>query len=102
MNKYEFRRKNYNKAVNNAKKSLQELEDNLIIKEKETKSGLFSKKVIIEVIQKEEVVEFLKEYIKELTKNMGLNINLEVKKRSNNVNITIYADNKSILIGKNC
>lgn len=101
MKKYEFSGKNYDEAVNNAKISLQELEDNLIIKEKETKSGLFSKKVIIEVIQKEDVVEFLKEYIKELTKNMGLNINLEVKKRSNNVNITIYADNNSILIGKN-
>lgn len=101
MKKYEFSGKNYDEAVNNAKISLQELEDNLIIKEKETKSGLFSKKVIIEVIPKEEVVEFLKEYIKELTKNMGLNINLEVKKREKNVSITIYADNNSILIGKN-
>lgn len=101
MHKYEFSGKNYEEAVNNAKISLQELEDELIIKEKEVKGGLFNKKVIIEVIQKDEVVEFLKEYIKELTKNMGLSTNLEVKKRENNVNITIYADNNSILIGKN-
>lgn len=101
MRKYEFSGKNYEEAVNNAKISLQELEDELIIKEKETKSGLFSKKVIIEVIPKSEVVEFLKEYIKELTKNMGLNTNIEIKKREKNINITIYADNNSILIGKN-
>ena len=101
MHKYEFSGKNYDEALNKAKITLQELEDELIIKEKETKSGLFGKKIIIEVIQKNEVIEFLKEYIKELTKNMGLSINLEVKKREKNVNITIYADNNSILIGKN-
>lgn len=101
MDKHEFSGKSYDEAVNNAKISLQELEENLVIKEKECKTGLFTKKVTIEVVTREEVIEFLKEYIKELIKKMGLSANLEVKKREKSVNIVIYADNNSILIGKN-
>lgn len=101
MKKYEFSGKTYEEAVNTAKIELQELEDQLIIKEKETKTGLFNKKVTIEVIRKAEILDFVKEYIKELTKNIGINVNLEVKKREDFINITLYADNNSILIGKN-
>ena len=90
-------------AINNAKVALQELEENLYIKELEVKSGLFNKKVEIEVIRKDDVAEYIKELVKELIKNMGLSCNLEVKKRENGLNITIITDddNNSILIGKN-
>ena len=88
-------------AINNAKIALQEMEENLYIKEIEVKSGLFSKKVEIEVIRRDDVVEYLKEYVKELIHNMGLICNLEVKKRENGINITVISDNNSILIGKN-
>lgn len=102
MKKYEFSGKTYEEAVQNAKISLQELEENLIIEQtKEEKNGLFSKKVTIEVVRKAEIPEFIKEYILELTKNIGLNVNLEVKKRNDSLNISIYADNNAILIGKN-
>lgn len=101
MKKHEFSGKTFEEATENAKIALQELEENLIIKKRETKTGIFNKKVIIEVIEKDEIIEFIKEYIKEITKNIGLNVNLEVKKRENGVHITIYADNNSILIGKN-
>jgi len=101
MKKYEFSGKNYEDAVNTAKIELQELEDDLIIKQTEEKTGLFNKKVTIQVIRKAEIIDFLKDYIKELTKNIGLTVNLEVKKRGDSVNITLYADNNSILIGKN-
>lgn len=88
-------------AINNAKIALQELEDNLYIKEIEVKNGLFNKKVEIEVIRRDDVIEYIREYIKELVKSMGLTANLEVKKRENGVNFTVIADNNSILIGKN-
>lgn len=88
-------------AINNAKIALQELEENLYIKEVEVKSGLFNKKVEIEVIKKDDVCEYIKEITKEIVKNMGINCNLEVKKRENGLNISIIADNNSILIGKN-
>lgn len=88
-------------AINNAKIALQELEENLYIKEIETKTGLFNKKCEIEVIRKDDVVEYLKEYIKKLIENIGLTANLEVKKRENTVTYTVYSDNNSVLIGKN-
>lgn len=88
-------------AINNAKIALQEMEKNLYIKEIEVKNGLFNKKVEIEVIRRDDVIEYIKKYIKELIHNMGLNCNLEVKKRENGVNITVISDNNSILIGKN-
>ena len=88
-------------AINNAKIALQELEADLYIKEIEVKSGLFNKKVEIEVIRKRDVADYIKELVKELVTNMGLTCNLEVKKRENGLNITIIADNNSILIGKN-
>lgn len=88
-------------AINNAKISLQEMEENLYIKEIEVKNGLFNKKVEIEVIRRDDVIEYIKEYVKELIHNMGLTCNLEVKKRENGINITVISDNNSILIGKN-
>ncbi len=88
-------------AINNAKIALQELEKDLYIKEVEVKNGLFNKKVEIEVIRHDDVIEYIKEYLKELITNMGLTCNLEVKKRENGVNITVISDNNSILIGKN-
>lgn len=88
-------------AINNAKIALQELESDLYIKELEVKNGLFNKKVEIEVIRKRDVADHIKDLVKELVTNMGLTCNLEVKKRENGLNITILADNNSILIGKN-
>ena len=93
--------KSKEEAINNAKIALQEMEENLYIKEIETKTGLFNKKVEIEVVRRDDVIEFIKEYLKELIHNMGLTCNLEVKKRENGVNFTVLSDNNSILIGKN-
>ena len=101
MKKYEYTGKTLKEAIDNAKIGLQELEENLIINEKETKTGLFNKKVIIEVIRKDEVTEFIKEYVKELLKNIGVNANLKLKKRNDSINITVFSDNNAILIGKN-
>ena len=98
-NKYTGKTKE--EALNNAKIVLQEIEDNIYVKELEVKSGLFSKKVEIEVIRKEDVVNYIKELVKEIVTGMGLTCNLEVKKRENGLNITILSDNNSILIGKN-
>ena len=99
--KNKYTGKSKEEALNNAKIELQETEDNLYVKELEVKSGLFSKKVEIEVIRKEDVVNYIKELVKEIVTGMGLTCNLEIKKRENGLNITILSDNNSILIGKN-
>ena len=101
MIKNKYTGKTLEEAISNAKISLQETEENLYVKELETKSGLFSKKVEIEVIRRDDVIEYIKEYLKELIKAMGLTANLEVKKREDNVTFTVFSDNNSILIGKN-
>lgn len=101
MIKNNYTGKTLEEAINNAKIALQETEDNLYIRELETKSGLFNKKVEIEVIRRDDVITFMKEYLKNLIENMGLTANLEVKKREDNVTFTIFSDNNSILIGKN-
>ena len=65
MEKHKYQGKTKEEAINNATEDLQELENNLIIKELESiKGGLFkSPKVEIEVIEKREVVKYIKDYL---------------------------------------
>lgn len=101
MNKHKYIGKTIEEAKNLAMADLQETLDNLYIKETSVKNGLFNKKVEIEVIEKRDVVTFIKEYLIDITKKMGLNINIEVKKRDDNIKFVMYSDNNAILIGKN-
>jgi len=101
MKKYTYQAKTFEEAKNQALVDLMEQEGNLYIREIENSTKLFNKKSVIEVIKKDDVVEHIKELIKEITTDMGLNINMEVKKRDEALNITIYADNNAVLIGKN-
>ena len=101
MKKYTYQAKTFEEAKNEALQSLMEQESNLYIKEIESSTKLFNKKSVIEVIKKDDVIEHIKELIKGITNDMGLSINMEVKKREDSLNITVYADNNAILIGKN-
>lgn len=101
MKKYNYQAKTFEEAKTMALTELMEQQENLYIREIESSNKLFSKKSVIEVIKKEDVIEYIKELLKEITGFMGLKINLEVKKRDENVNFSIYSDNNSILIGKN-
>ena len=103
MEKHRYIGKTKEEAINNAKEELQEVEENLFIKELETtKGGLFkSKKVEIEVIEKREVVKDIKEYLIKLLKNMGYSVNIEVKNKEEVPKYVIFSDNDAMLIGKN-
>ena len=101
MKKYTYQAKTFEEAKNIALASLMEQENNLYIKEIESSNKLFSKKSVIEVIKKDDIIEHIKELVKNITNDMGLTINMEVKKREESLNITIYADNNAVLIGKN-
>ncbi len=101
MKKYTYQAKTFEEAKNLAFAELMEQESNLYIKEIESSKGLFSKKSVIEVIKKDDVLEYIKEMIRTITKYMGLNVNMEVKKRDDSVNITLVCENNAILIGKN-
>lgn len=103
MEKHSYIGKTKEEAINNAIIDLQELQENLIIKEKEEiKTGLFkSKKIEIEVIEKREVTKEIKDYLIKLLKNLGFTANVEVKTKEDIPTYTIYSDNDSLLIGKN-
>ena len=100
MKKYTYQAKTFEEAKNMALAELMEQQENLYINEIESSTKLFNKKSVIEVIKKEDVLEYIKELIKNITKMMGLTVNMEVKKREDNVTISLYSDNNAILIGK--
>ena len=83
MEKHKYQGKTIEEAIENAKIDLQEVEENLIIKQKEEiKGGLFkSKKIEIEVIERREVVKYIKEYLVKLLKNLGFQVNIEIKNK---------------------
>ena len=103
MEKHNYSGKTKEEAIQNAKEDLQEVEENLFIKELgESKGGLFkSKKVEIEVVEKREVVKYIKEYLTQILKDMGFNVNIEVKNKEEVPKYVIFSDNDALLIGKN-
>lgn len=103
MEKHRYVGKTKEEAINLAKEELQEVEENLFIKEIEvTQGGLFKKgKVEIEVIEKREVVKDIKDYLVNLLKNMGYSVNIEIKNKEEVPKYVIFSDNDALLIGKN-
>lgn len=96
-----FEGRNFDEAKEKALQELNINENDLIIKLKSQKQGLLKKNVIIEVININDVTNYLKETIKEITSLMNIKVNLEIKRTNNVLAITIFSDNNSILIGKN-
>ena len=103
MEKHSYIGKTKEEAIQLAKEDLQEIEENLFIKELETtKGGLFkSKKVEIEVIEKREVIKSIKDYLMKLLKSIGYNVNIEIKNKEEVPKYIIFSDNDALLIGKN-
>ena len=102
MEKQVFTNKTRELAIQDAKIKLEEQnEDNLIINEISSKKSLFSKKVEIEVIEKREVIQFIKEYIQNTLKQMGFNAQIEIFNKEDVPTYRIYSDNDALLIGKN-
>ena len=103
MEKHKFTGKTKEEAIDIAQAELQELAENLIIRETEVqKGGLFkSKKVEIEVIEKRNIATEIKNYLAKLLKDLGFNANIEVKMHDQVPTYTIYSDNDALLIGKN-
>ncbi len=103
MEKHRYQGKTKEDAISQAIIALQEVEENLIIKEIETiKGGLFkSPKVEIEVIERREVVKYIKDYIMKLLKDLGFQANVEIKNKETVPTYTVYSDNDALLIGKN-
>ena len=100
MEKYKCTAKTKEAAIETALYELKEEEKNIIYTTKEVKSGLFGKKIEIEVVKKSDIIELIKETLTNLTKKMGIDINIEIKQREENLNIIIFSEQNSLLIGK--
>lgn len=101
MKTYTFEGKTKENAIELAKEELKISEEDLIINNITEKSGLLKKSVEIEVLNINEVITYIKETLNQITKLMSVDSNLEVRRRNNNISITIFSNNNSILIGKN-
>lgn len=101
MEKHRFVGKTYEEAVNKAKIELQELEENLIINVIDEKKSLLSKKCEIEVIEKREIKNFIKEKLVNILREMGYQAEVEIQLKQDIPTYRIYSNNDSLLIGKN-
>lgn len=54
----------------------------------------------IEVVKKEDIIKYIKDYFKDLISKMNLDGNYEVREDENIFNVTIVSNNNPILIGK--
>ena len=100
MEKHRFVGKTYEEAVNKAKIELQELEENLIINVIDEKKSLLSKKCEIEVIEKREIKNFIKEELVNILREMGYQAEVEIQVKQDIPTYRIYSNNDSLLIGK--
>ena len=101
MNKYYFEGKTEEQAINTALEELKLSKEDLIVNNIEDKSSLLKKNVKIEVLNMNEIITFIKDTLNQITDLMGSKSNLEVRRRDNNISVTIFSENNSILIGKN-
>ena len=76
-------------------------EDKIFFKQSETEAKLFkSKKIILEVIKKHDIIDYIKEYIKELDKSFNIEIKSEVNVDEDIIKVVLVSNNNPILIGK--
>ena len=76
--------------------------DELYIRESEEAGGfLKAKKYKLEIVTKDDVVKYVKDFIVDVVKYMGISVNIEAKRREKYIQINLFSENSSILIGKN-
>lgn len=101
MNKYIYEARTKEEAITKALTELNVTEENVIIKVLEEKNSLLKKNVKIELIKYNDIINYIKESINFILKQMGIESNLEIQKRASKIDVKIFSDNNSILIGKN-
>ncbi len=104
MKIYQYEGKNIADLKLKVMEELNKPEEELIFKygNKED-GGIFrGKREKIEVLTKEDIINYIKEQLKEITDQMGVKVNLECRNRENYIGINIFSNtNNAILIGKN-
>ena len=97
---YSYEAQNKEEAINKALNDLNTTRENLLIQSIEEIKGIVKKKVTIKVLKFDEVVKFIKDTLYDIAKYIGIDINLEVRNREDQITIKMFSDNNNILIGK--
>lgn len=102
LTSYKYEGKTEEEAINNCLTDLNEELENLYIKKYEEESGkLFkSKKIVVEALKKEDILNYVKYYINEFGQKFNISIHSEVKIQDDIINVILVSDNNPILIGK--
>ena len=100
MKKYIYEGKTFDEVKEKALKELNVKEEDTIIRILEEKQGILKKSVKIEIITVQDIISFVKETLNSIISLMNININLEVRRRENNIEIKIFSDQNPILIGR--
>lgn len=101
MTSYNYEAQNKEDAICKAVNDLNTSRDNLFIQVVEEVKGIVKKKVVIKVTQIDGVVNYIKNTLNDIADLMNIGINLEVRKKEDNIVIKIFSDNNNVLIGKN-
>ena len=102
MEIHEYEGKNLVELKEKALSELNANEDELYIRESEEAGGfLKAKKYKLAIVTKDDLVKYVKNYIIDIAKYMGITVNIEAKKREKYIQINLFSENSSILIGKN-
>lgn len=88
-------------AMEHCLQDLNVTEDQLYFRESTIEGKLFkSKKVQLEVLEKSDVFNYIKDYINNVSEYMNLDIKMEMKENDGIIQIVLVSDNNGILIGK--
>ena len=99
LSKYEG--KTLEEATTKCLEELNVTEEQIFLKQSETEAKLFkSKKIIIEAIKKQDIINYIKDYIKELDKSFNIDIKSEVNENEGIIKVVLVSNNNPILIGK--
>ena len=102
MEVYVYEGKSEELVLEKALSNLSVTENDILIKKEKIKGGLFKGESFkFTVIKLDDISICIKEFLDGLLKLMDLDVKFEIKKREKQINIKMYSDNNSILIGKN-
>lgn len=98
---YKYEGKNNEELLIDALTELKLTKDDVYFKQTTEEGKLFkAKKYIIEIIKKEDVINYIKKYINEFANKFGVKINSEVRESDGIINVMLVTENNALLIGK--
>lgn len=95
-----YQGKTVEEAIQLACEELQIPESELVYRVQEEKKGIFSKKVIINVYEMFDIVQFAEDYLLGITDSLGIEASVKTKINDDMLTITIDSTHNPILIGR--